>query len=273
MHAQAANRLSASRALRFVLVVAAALSGVVARAAADTDGHGVSGVVHRDPFCSGRGAVTVFLEPTTRQTLADASGAFRFAAVADGDYTVSADDSCKPSEYSTDAVFVRGGDAYTELYASVCPQPLVVTPWRGVAGDVGIAGRCYYIHSGASANVYLDNALVGTVRGDTPGNYQTTISVPATHTGWHSILVAIPGPILGRQIGYGQFYELDEPLVCPGDCDADGGITVDELIDGVRLALGEPAQPCPALDPNHTGHVEIEAIIEATGAFLNGCPE
>jgi hypothetical protein len=260
-----------TRHLQWPATVAAVVLGFLAissaTAAAGVGGHVVRGVVNRDPFCDAQTAITVALAPTERSMLVDPSGAFAFDDVADGDYVVSAEGECQPSEYSIDTVFVRGTDAYTELYPSNCPKGVVTSVSDGM---LHIVGRCYFIHSGASANVYVDQELVGTVRGDTPGQYETTIDVTNLAPGRHYIQIAVPGPILGLEVGSGVFEIAQQP--CPGDCNRDGRVAVSELITGVRLALGEAAVACGAFDGDGSGTVEVDELVDATDALLNGCP-
>jgi hypothetical protein len=60
---------------------------------------------------------------------------------------------------------------------------------------------------------------------------------------------------------------------CPGDCDSSGDITIDELVRGVNIALGNaPVADCSACDTDASGDVTIDEIIAAVNAALNGCP-
>jgi hypothetical protein len=60
---------------------------------------------------------------------------------------------------------------------------------------------------------------------------------------------------------------------CPGDCNEDGIVTVDELVRGVGVALGDLAlSACPALDLNGNGDVTIDELVNAVNGALNGCP-
>ncbi|HSP96906.1 MAG TPA: hypothetical protein VL049_06630 [Candidatus Dormibacteraeota bacterium] len=60
---------------------------------------------------------------------------------------------------------------------------------------------------------------------------------------------------------------------CPGDCNGDGVVRVDEMIVGVRIALGEGVvADCPAFDGNGDGTVAIDELIRAVASTLNGCP-
>ncbi len=59
---------------------------------------------------------------------------------------------------------------------------------------------------------------------------------------------------------------------CPGDCDGDGMVAINELITGVRIALGlQPVATCAAMDTNGTGTVTVAELIQAVRAALEGC--
>jgi hypothetical protein len=60
---------------------------------------------------------------------------------------------------------------------------------------------------------------------------------------------------------------------CNGDCSADGTVTVDELLTGIRISLGAVAfLPCgPAFDFNDNGIVEINEVVAALNPLLQGC--
>jgi len=59
---------------------------------------------------------------------------------------------------------------------------------------------------------------------------------------------------------------------CAGDCDGNATVLVNELVVGVRIALGElAADACGAVDRDGDGSVSIAELIGAVGALLNGC--
>src|SRR5262245_55672353 len=59
---------------------------------------------------------------------------------------------------------------------------------------------------------------------------------------------------------------------CVGDCDDSGTVTVDELVKGVRIALGAlPLAQCARFDCNNDGQVTIGCLITAVSASLKGC--
>lgn len=60
---------------------------------------------------------------------------------------------------------------------------------------------------------------------------------------------------------------------CAGDCDGDGWVSVDELIRGVAIALGEAeVTQCATLDSDADAVVSVAELIGAVAAALEGCP-
>jgi streptogramin lyase len=60
--------------------------------------------------------------------------------------------------------------------------------------------------------------------------------------------------------------------VCVGDCDADGSVTIDELVTGVNIALGAlSVDRCPSLDCAGNEEVTVNCLITAVIGALNGC--
>jgi hypothetical protein len=61
---------------------------------------------------------------------------------------------------------------------------------------------------------------------------------------------------------------------CVGDCDADGTVTVDEIIIGVNIALGKAdVSDCPAFDPNGSGTVTVDELLQGVNNALSGCTQ
>lgn len=59
---------------------------------------------------------------------------------------------------------------------------------------------------------------------------------------------------------------------CYGDCNADGSVSVNELVLAVGMALGQgDVSGCPAADVNRDHSVGVNEIVAAVGAALNGC--
>lgn len=60
--------------------------------------------------------------------------------------------------------------------------------------------------------------------------------------------------------------------VCPGDCNGDEMVSIDELITGVNMALGQsPPEACSAFDVNFDAEVTVDEIITALTRSLLGC--
>ena len=63
------------------------------------------------------------------------------------------------------------------------------------------------------------------------------------------------------------------PSTCVGDCNGSGDVTVNEIINGVNIALGTAdLATCPSFDANHDGQVTVNELLQAVNAALNGCP-
>ncbi len=60
---------------------------------------------------------------------------------------------------------------------------------------------------------------------------------------------------------------------CPGDCDGDGAVRINELVLLVRVALDlEELSACAGSDRDADGSISIEELIAAVDGSLNGCP-
>jgi hypothetical protein len=59
---------------------------------------------------------------------------------------------------------------------------------------------------------------------------------------------------------------------CPGDCNLNGIVTIDELLRGVNFLLaGEAPEGCDELDDDRNGQVVVNEMIRAVLEALNGC--
>lgn len=62
------------------------------------------------------------------------------------------------------------------------------------------------------------------------------------------------------------------PATCVGDCNADQRVTINEVLTGVNIALGNLSiGECPVFDANHNGSVEVNELIMAVGNALHEC--
>jgi len=61
--------------------------------------------------------------------------------------------------------------------------------------------------------------------------------------------------------------------LCVGDCNGDLQVTVDELVLGINIALGETdVDQCTAIDASGDRQVTVDEIVAAVTAALDGCP-
>jgi hypothetical protein len=60
--------------------------------------------------------------------------------------------------------------------------------------------------------------------------------------------------------------------LCAGDCSNDGTVTVDELVTGVNIALGNQSiRACIAFDPGGDDLVTVDELVKAVNNALGGC--
>lgn len=62
------------------------------------------------------------------------------------------------------------------------------------------------------------------------------------------------------------------PPKCTGDCSGEGAVTVEELVRGVNIALGNSSlNECATFDANDSGTVTVEELVTAVNNALRGC--
>lgn len=60
--------------------------------------------------------------------------------------------------------------------------------------------------------------------------------------------------------------------VCVGDCNNNTVVTVDEIITGINIALGNtPLSSCPSFDSSGNGLVTVDELLHGVSNALNGC--
>ena len=92
--------------------------------------------------------------------------------------------------------------------------------------------------------------------GSDPANPQSTPDTSVTPTPTTAVTPTATPPLLG----------------CPGDCDGNADITVDELVRGIAIALGsQPIDDCRNLDRNNDGAVTIDELTRAVRTLFDGC--
>ncbi len=76
-----------------------------------------------------------------------------------------------------------------------------------------------------------------------------------------ALLAAILAPVVSARV-----------LACIGDCNTDGEVTINELLLGVNIALGNAViGNCSKLDRNGDSQVTVDELLVAVNEALNGC--
>jgi hypothetical protein len=80
-------------------------------------------------------------------------------------------------------------------------------------------------------------------------------------------------PAVAACLTVSMFHPATGNAGCVGDCNSDGMVTVEEVLQGVNIALGSmPATGCAAVDANSDGDVTINELLGAVHSALSGCP-
>lgn len=67
--------------------------------------------------------------------------------------------------------------------------------------------------------------------------------------------------------------EFTGPTTCTGDCNGDRAVTINEILIGVNIALGDaPLDECSVFDANGDGTVTVDEIVAAVSNALGQCP-
>ncbi|HUL98352.1 MAG TPA: hypothetical protein VLU24_02740 [Mycobacterium sp.] len=94
-----------------------------------------------------------------------------------------------------------------------------------------------------------------------------------------ALVIGVPGGALAQVTrtdltGHGTNFPLvgDSAPTCVGDCNDSRTVSTDELVKGVRIALGTlPLDQCLPLDCNGTRLVTVDCIVNAVSAALSRC--
>lgn len=102
--------------------------------------------------------------------------------------------------------------------------------------------------------------------GISPGEYALTVDPPCNPFGCWS-----PQDVRVGTVDQ-SLTVCPHTATCAGDCNNDQTVSIDELVAGVRLALGDVLPfACAAFDSDVSGVVRIEELIRAVHAALEGC--
>jgi hypothetical protein len=88
---------------------------------------------------------------------------------------------------------------------------------------------------------------------------------------WQRSWPVLPAAVAGFIVS--MLHPAAGGATCVGDCNSDGVVTVEEVLQGVNIALGSmPATGCGAVDANNDGDVTINELLGAVHSALSGCP-
>ncbi|MBI4517528.1 MAG: fibronectin type III domain-containing protein [Deltaproteobacteria bacterium] len=167
-----------------------------------------------------------------------------------------------------------GGDECAHQLAAV---PTAITCLPGEGSSVEITNS----HIPPSPISWIANRPVGWVEligpqcdgqqctgGSTPANVTIRCNATGLAVGRYTSEV-----ILSSSETRGQTTRLAVHLAwCTGDCGSDNEVTVEELVQGVNIALGyAPLADCPVFDTNNDAEVTVEELVAGVNHALNGC--
>jgi len=204
---------------------------------------------------------SVVLKPIGIEGRTDAEGIVEFTGVEPGAYVVHLASPCQSGSCWDDVEVVLGqADLNVELCAPTCSTQVFLSPESGVPGTtVTVQGACQWIHSGGRADLHLGPAVVGSVMGETAGDFQQTFTVPYLPPGFYTVEAAD---------GVGTFEVTGDHAVCAGDCDGNLVVEIAELIRSVGVALGTiDGSMCPVF----AEAAAISDLVRAVRAALDGC--
>ncbi len=216
----------------------------------------------REGACTG-GIVdaSVVLKPIGLEGRTDGEGIVEFTGVEPGTYVVHLAPPCMSGSCWDDVEVVLGqADLNVELCPPTCGTQVFLSPESGPPGTtVTVQGACQWIHSGGSADLHLGPIVVGSVLGQTGGDFQQTFTVPYVPAGFYTVEAAG---------GVGAFEVTGDHLVCAGDCDGSLVVEIAELVRSVGVALGTiDGSMCPVLAEG----AAISDLVRAVRAALDGC--
>jgi hypothetical protein len=203
--------------------------------------------------------VQVRLRRAGLTTRSNASGAFHFDGLADGDYIV------RVGRQDFELPVIVAGQDQEVTFCLDCPELPTVPPDEVRPGStLRVEGpECAALRPEQLLTIYFDDALVASTETGSSGGFEVDVPVPRYLTaGPHRVRVFTEG---AGEIASTQF---EVAAGCLGDCDRDGEVTINEVLRGVALALGTPTLPCPAYGEPP---VTIDELITAVDGALNGC--
>ena len=141
-------------------------------------------------------------------------------------------------------------------------------PAQGPRGSrVQVSGQCSGIRYHRTVDVHLGPMRVVSFDG-VGANYDTSFTVPPdTYPGTYELTLTAPFGTAST-----AFEVFGEAPGCPGDCNGDERVSINELMTGIRIALRRDLlDVCDAFDTDASDSVSITELIKASNAALVGC--
>lgn len=150
------------------------------------------------------------------------------------------------------------------------------TALRGINGalylsaDDGQHGSELWISDGTETGTVL---ALDVDPGNSSGNPDAFTLRRESASGHGAIVFrALYGPAGPKLWAVPALESIINPFVCPGDCDGNDLVTVNELVTGVGTSLGSSTTAsCTAMDRNGDGRVTVDELVAAVNAALRGC--
>jgi hypothetical protein len=108
-----------------------------------------------------------------------------------------------------------------------------------------------------------------------PVEYELRAVCPGTATLQTSVSYEVnagcPGSELHHRTGDGESFEIEilgRP--CPGDCNEDGVVGIDEVVAAIQAAVEDNPARC-GVDANSDGRVDINELVLVVRSALTGC--
>lgn len=206
-------------------------------------------------------SVQVRLRRSGQTARSNANGDFHFDDIADGDYIL------RVGRLDLELPVTVAGQDQEVRFCLDCPDLPTLSPKSGRPGSTVRVqtSECNALRPPHLLTVYFDDTLVGSASTGVFGTFAVDVTVPLVATeGPHRIRVFTES---SAEIASAQFVVTE---ACPGDCDRDGQVTIDELLRGVGLALGTTVLPCPAYGD---APVTIDKLVAAVARALTGCEQ
>ena len=186
-----------------------------------------------------------------------------------------------------------GQCVYTSLNESPTPSPIdtdtptenlpptatpTPVPTSSLSTQIDAGDTCLPVTNTALFSPAGGYALIGTELISYTGLGASCSGTSASASGTRGNAGALVG-VTRNLNGQGGAHGIGTPAIptaspgaCTGDCDSNGTVTVDELVKGVNITLGNvPSSVCPAVDCHEDAQVTIDCLVKAVSNSLNGC--